>query len=568
MWFPFEKLTNDVSGAVAPTVAMSMFGLIAAGGIAFDYARLANLDTELQQAADQAALAAATQLDGRSGAMERAEAAARNLITNETLFANDSGGSNTGGGIDAQVDTASNPQSQGYTANQQAVVFYQTRADAEADTNGFDGTDPTRDKDAHFVRIRIETRTATYALTPIVGALSSTAGAQATAGLGSSICKVPPVMICNPAESSGNINENLVYNPTPGIGLRLVTGNATAPGNFGWLEASLGNGSNALAAALGYNAPPGDCQPISGVTTKTGMSTSVLNAFNTRFDIFANGNSTCPSQGGGTCNPASNTRKDLVCNSPGGGNCNSTNGWSRPSDFYKLPTENQTTCVPKKNGGQTCTTTTVSVQRPLASGDTYPKIMGYPHDICQADLLSNVLGTSCAIQGSGTWDRDAYFKVNYGWNTASAWQTGTGLPATAKRWDVYQWELGHKTVNVSGTNRGIAVAQQHSGNSYAHGVPATGTTGVAASSSQADRRRISAAVLNCNALNAHGKTTNAPVPIWLDLFLVEPAVQRGSGPNTYTDDKDVYVEVIGVTTASGNNGAGQVVRRDLPYLIK
>jgi len=38
--------------------------LIAAGGIAFDYARLAAMDTELQQAADQAALAAVTQLDG------------------------------------------------------------------------------------------------------------------------------------------------------------------------------------------------------------------------------------------------------------------------------------------------------------------------------------------------------------------------------------------------------------------------------------------------------------------------------------------------------------------------
>src|SRR3546814_2886644 len=54
-------LARSEAGAVAPTVALSLFGLIAAGGLAFDYARLASLDTELQNAADHAALAAASQ---------------------------------------------------------------------------------------------------------------------------------------------------------------------------------------------------------------------------------------------------------------------------------------------------------------------------------------------------------------------------------------------------------------------------------------------------------------------------------------------------------------------------
>src|SRR5437588_12377340 len=80
--------SND-EGAVAPTVALALVGLIAVGGIAFDYAHLATLDTELQQAADQAALAAATQLDGQSGARDRATAAAQSLITNTALLAND-----------------------------------------------------------------------------------------------------------------------------------------------------------------------------------------------------------------------------------------------------------------------------------------------------------------------------------------------------------------------------------------------------------------------------------------------------------------------------------------------
>src|SRR5437667_2590979 len=86
-----RKLWRNRDGTVAPTVALSLVGLIGIGGVAFDYAHLASLDTELQQAADQAALAAATQLDGQSGAIARATAAAQSLITNKTLLAGGSG---------------------------------------------------------------------------------------------------------------------------------------------------------------------------------------------------------------------------------------------------------------------------------------------------------------------------------------------------------------------------------------------------------------------------------------------------------------------------------------------
>src|SRR3546814_1587231 len=78
-----KGLLQSTGGAVAPTVALSLFGLIAVGGIAFDYARMASLDSELQNAADQAALAAATQLDGKTGACSRAANAASALIRND-----------------------------------------------------------------------------------------------------------------------------------------------------------------------------------------------------------------------------------------------------------------------------------------------------------------------------------------------------------------------------------------------------------------------------------------------------------------------------------------------------
>src|SRR4028119_1306636 len=107
------RFLADSTGAVAPTVALSLFALIGAGGLAFDYARLATMDSELQNAADEAALAAATQLDGQDGAIERAMAAAEHLLTNETRFANDAKGRAIGDlsftfydGYDAQSDAA------------------------------------------------------------------------------------------------------------------------------------------------------------------------------------------------------------------------------------------------------------------------------------------------------------------------------------------------------------------------------------------------------------------------------------------------------------------------------
>ena len=56
----------------------------------------------------------------------------------------------------------------------------------------------------------------------------------------------------------------------------------------------------------------------------------------------------------------------------------------------------------------------------------------------------------------------------------------------------------------------------------------------------------------------------------MDIFLTEPAIDRttkGSSKVQYTDQKDIYVEMIKANTAA-NATAGQVIRRDKPYLIR
>lgn len=71
------------------------------------------------------------------------------------------------------------------------------------------------------------------------------------------------------------------------------------------------------------------------------------------------------------------------------------------------------------------------------------------------------------------------------------------------------------------------------------------------------------AVVNCQQYSVNGSSTNVPVLKFVDLFLVEPSVQRD-----YSGQGDVYVEIIRETPAGGAQTAGQVVRRDKPFLIR
>lgn len=532
------RLWQNDQGAVVPTVALSLVGLIAAGGIAFDYAHLEALHTEVQSAADQAALAAASQLDGQSGACLRAAKAAVSMLNNNALFAN---------GSTSRAITVTEQDACGGTGQ---IQFYQSYDQ----TTDVAGKAADADSDAFVVSVSVDAKQALYALTPIVHLFrSGNITGTAIAATGHAICKTPPVMVCNPNEPTGNTTENLAFTPTAGVGLNLVTGDATVPGNFGWLQANNGPGASNLAEELGYNTPPGDCQPSQGVTTKTGMDTSVIDALNTRFDVYAGGNQTCPSQGGGTCSPSDVTRKDLVCATAGadpktGANpstCKSNPNWSEASKPYRLAV---TTC---KTGP--CTPPADLSGAP----GTDPTIMGYPPDECHMSPTSG----ACGVVGNGTWDRNAFFRVNYGW-ASSAWPGNTGLDANATRYQVYKWERAHP--DVSGKGIAIPDAQKDgSTNNYAFGSPATGHTGVTQTSTQADRRVMAVAVLNCHALNTNGHTVGVPVAAWMDVFLVQPSV-----PRTLFTKKNVYVEEIGLTTIVADTVTAQVVRRDKPYLIK
>ena len=74
--FGRKAFWRNQQGATAALYALALPALVAVAGVGFDYARLAGMDSELQNAADQAALAGVTQLDGNDGACSRAANAA------------------------------------------------------------------------------------------------------------------------------------------------------------------------------------------------------------------------------------------------------------------------------------------------------------------------------------------------------------------------------------------------------------------------------------------------------------------------------------------------------------
>ena len=549
-----RSLWSNADANVAPTVALSLTALVAIGGLAFDYAHLAALDTELQQAADQAALAAATQLDGQSGALNRARAAAQSLITNSTLLA-----------------------SSGSTAVTVPDIKFCSAFD-DSKVNTIDACTPTTSDTARIVWVKVGGRTANYALTPIVAAFTSgTVGGEAVAGLNSAVCKEPPVMMCNPNSDASKFDVSTFI----GKGIRLIAhntgagGGAYAPGDFGFLD--VGAGTKDLGKLIGYGSPPDECVDVTNPTTEPGDPAAVINVFNTRFDIFESGDS-IGCFGSSLCPPSANSRKDVVINHSapytkqncgllnGGGN-----GWAVSNSPYR-PDNNQFLSdgvTPNSNY--------------VGKYTKQPDAMGYPRDRCHA--ISATGNCTDGRIGDGNWDIDTYWRVNHPFGStdphpAVVIDASTGLkgyPTTLNsaieaayplstdssrsyptRYQVYRWEMANASTELPSTGRALG------GGLTDYGQPVC-RSGSAPGATTADRRTIPIAVVNCTGLTG-AKPVN-PID-WIDSFLVQPALARSSGATTYSTGTDIYVEIIGHTSQGTGGTQAQFVRHDRPYLIR
>ncbi len=487
----FPRMANfarDVSGAVAPLFAVGLIGLVSVGALAWDIGRGYALRSELEAAVDAAALAGATQLDGKTDAITRATSAAKTaLVQNSNRL-----------GDDYQAATVRTGDT---------IQFLSNLTDPRSGTAD-DGTSAltATDSKANFIEITLAPRPMGLVLGSILGLSSFNARAHAVAGYGSAICKVPPMMICNPDESitfDGDTmtGKAVVLTPAPNTG-------SFAPGNFGFLTVNSSNSGALIKDGLARSPPKTECYGEE-VTPAGGNITSADNYINMRFDIYRNG-------------APANIKNDAA-----------------EAPYYP-PAMNTMIGVRTAQGSSACNISDSSLRLPSNDCSTFTADtlgMGFPRDCGQTTSL-----------GSGQWNVRRYFATNHAGidpttyvplnkdATADGWDyygphatTGATSPT---RYQVYEWELAILAGDISKPAGAFSNGQDGASGNHDYAKPQCNTS---AGQVYPDRRTISVVVMNCTADGVKAQHAG-PVKGYVDLFLIGPV-----------KDMTLYAEVIEAT---------------------
>ncbi|MEX0618119.1 MAG: pilus assembly protein TadG-related protein [Pseudohongiellaceae bacterium] len=277
-------------GAYLVLMTVLLAVLVGFGAVAIDLGRIFVLRSEMQNAADAAAIAAAMELDGSAGARARAEAAARTLLQHNSRFAEVN--NLLGGDITLDYYCAIGSR---YDPDEDEIDVFCS--------NGYvDGKSvATSDMESHYVRVNLDPTDNSVAysvqlsfLPALNGILDYTVqdraflSATATGGRNIYMCHFPPVMLCNPFEGT-----TLAFDEEMNAGEQIILkqqGSDTwAPGNFTFLQPdnSPGGGAPEVSGYLADDHATGCKAPI--ITTSTGsMTNQTASGLNTRFDVYDN----------------------------------------------------------------------------------------------------------------------------------------------------------------------------------------------------------------------------------------------------------------------------------------
>ena len=510
-----HHFAGDERGNVSPLYALVLMVLIALAGVGFDYGRLVAMQSELQNAADQAALAAASQLDGHDDAMVRARTAATTTFAqasseyaNVTRIANDGAGATVSG---------------------LTFTFYESY---ENDTPGPQVTSDGDGARAHVVRVTANGRKVFYALTPVVGAFNSGAiTAAAMAMLKKAACNVPSIMVC--------VDRNDFPLPADaGKALRMRWKSSKdisplAPGNWGFLDVE---GVPDTQYELGENTNPG-CINLENLVTEPGFRNTEPEALNTRFDMPTN-KLQCAANGD-FC-PSENTRKNHALAFTG-----------------TVTSPNATLTIADVRGALTCPASLPTGKHtwvPFADIAVIdrPSVDAFTLDTC-------FYSGTCTYLGDGNWNIGRYLAAHHPGVSASTFASGS-------RYEVYQWEIANKAARLKPTIVGFKPDNkpQNTGANYRHSITyhcsypqPQFSTPLAPSATQKDRRVVTVAAAMCE-----GITGRKPVEIlgWMDVLILEPS--EPAEPGT------IHAEVIGPALRPGNLTGFQYYGKDRAVLIR
>jgi Flp pilus assembly protein TadG len=537
-----RSLARDSGGAVAIYIAIAAPVMLGVGALSMDLGRLMTLNTELQGAADAAALAGARELDRFPGAMAKASAAAVGAITNSQTFATDGGGK--------QVLIDATPCADPPVAPCMRFLKSLPADDGDPITAA---NVTTIDAEARFIDVHVGARSITNILVRIVGGPgTASTSAAAVAGNDQVVCKIPPMFMCNPSEGAGNTDLQLPVdiNALEGRQLELFHqggGGSLTPGNFGLLcptgtEGATNCGGSAVKDALASTT--GTCISLELTTTKTGVTLEMVRTgINARFDYWTP--------------QAKDTGNDR---------------WRDRDEFMPAANVTQGGDAPAGAGGGQATCEYSAIDP--AEG------MGQPRDQCHIDDNCNYSGNSRI--GDGNWDHLEYFRINHGCNQSTNptckpgdWDALTGTanwPPT--RYQTYRYELErtpevivepNQTIyDVAGNAVETTEEDGHTQCFQGTPPPIPGYNYFPAKVRDlkllGDRRVLPLAIANCNALEAAGISTSGKFsfrpPEFVYVFLSEPM----KNPS----DSEIYAEILGAL----DEGAVDSLSRDIIQLYR
>jgi Flp pilus assembly protein TadG len=503
-----SRLWRDQSGVMLPYITMMLVVFVGVGALALDGARYMSLQTQLQKAADAAAIAGAAELDRLTTSTGRAYNAIQNRMSSQGINS-DLFGSNV---------TISNIRFFEFLPNQDNTAM----GTPLCINNGCTTAQAVR---ARFVEVTV-TPVTLQAILPIQfvnNALTNiTAGAVAVAGGDQVNCGLTPLFICNPFEVSGDTYDQATArletaDADPAFKRKLIRladhgpSGTWGPGDFGYLVPEPGslptdscfpNAGDEIGKAMAMDRPL-ICVRQNGIDLLTGNANAAKNGLNTRFGIYPSGplsDAACKT----AYPPDRNVRKGMR---PQGGG-----GW----------------CTPTPDGSDTGAG---------ANWPPGPNLGALGVDSC---LIGNANCSPVSNIGVDTWNCLGYWnEAHPGGVTAPPGCTAT---ASISRYDVYQYEIDNGRTGDQSATTHMPGSERETGTPQC-----TGTTPTA------DRRIMNVAIVNCmsSPVTIQSNAQNVPVAAFGRFFLTHAVtnqtrpyaefrglIDRGSG--TVKDQVQLY----------------------------
>ncbi|MFN4143534.1 TadE/TadG family type IV pilus assembly protein [Aestuariivirga sp.] len=464
-----RELRHDVTGAVMIWSTLIMLVLIGLIALAIDGARFMNLNSNLQEIADAAALAGAKELDGREDAITRARSAAINYLKNDPQWSD--------------------------IASQEVQIV----SDGPNRPTFFSSIDPDVvtevGKEAVFIRVTTIDRSVGLAFVT-TGQQTATTAATATAKSSFSACAAIQSYMCNPFELELDyVNKggatNWIGRVAPGSQFMLIGGtgaDGSSPGNWGLIDPPGTNGHNPHdQVAFWSDSSPANCSAVDVknliYSPDTGNNSSKASpGINVRFDNPVN-----PPK------DVNNASAPIVVDG-----WKNTNGKNCSNTVNAVPTSASGIKFRQTDYGDDglayrtyCTSQTVA-KKPLGS-------CPLPRDRSFTDPTNSYKFTMVG-EGANIEDLKAYWANHH----------SAPYPGYTTRYEIYKCETDPSCSAGKFTNDSESLESSS---------PQCGTTG------DASRRLINVAIVDCNYWGVKGNSNTLPIfTVAAEFFVTEPAI--------------------------------------------